>query len=43
MYDTGIDPLCQRRGGPIEVIRHGDRVYFEPVETTGTGPPRSGS
>jgi quercetin dioxygenase-like cupin family protein len=24
--------LCQRRGGPIEVIRPGDRVYFEPGE-----------
>ena len=21
---------CQRRGGPIEIIRPGDRVYFEP-------------
>jgi quercetin dioxygenase-like cupin family protein len=24
--------LCQRRGGPIEVIRPGDRVYIEPHE-----------
>jgi quercetin dioxygenase-like cupin family protein len=24
--------LCQRRGGPIEVIRPGDRVFFEPRE-----------
>ena len=24
--------LCQRRGGPIEVIRSGDRVFFEPGE-----------
>jgi quercetin dioxygenase-like cupin family protein len=24
--------LCQREGGPIEVIRPGDRVYFEPDE-----------
>jgi quercetin dioxygenase-like cupin family protein len=24
--------LCQRRGGPIEVIRAGDRVFFEPGE-----------
>jgi quercetin dioxygenase-like cupin family protein len=23
---------CQRRGGPVEVIRPGDRVYFEPGE-----------
>src|SRR3954470_9713807 len=22
--------LCQREGGPIEVIRPGDRVFFEP-------------
>lgn len=24
--------LCRRRGGPIEVIRPGDRVFFEPDE-----------
>jgi quercetin dioxygenase-like cupin family protein len=24
--------LCQRRGGPVEVIRPGDRVAFEPGE-----------
>jgi quercetin dioxygenase-like cupin family protein len=24
--------LCQRRGGPIEVIRPGERVFFEPGE-----------
>jgi len=24
--------LCQHEGGPIEVIRPGDRVYFEPGE-----------
>jgi quercetin dioxygenase-like cupin family protein len=24
--------LCQRRGGPIEVIRPGDRIFFEPGE-----------
>jgi quercetin dioxygenase-like cupin family protein len=24
--------LCQQRGGPIEVIRPGDRVFFEPDE-----------
>src|SRR5438552_4057239 len=24
--------LCQRRGGPIEAIRPGDSVYFEPGE-----------
>ena len=24
--------LCQRRGGPIEVITPGDRIFFEPGE-----------
>jgi quercetin dioxygenase-like cupin family protein len=24
--------LCQRRGGPIEIIRPGDHVFFEPGE-----------
>jgi len=24
--------LCQREGGPIEVVRPGDRVFFEPGE-----------
>jgi quercetin dioxygenase-like cupin family protein len=24
--------LCQRRGAPIEIIRPGDRVFFEPGE-----------
>ena len=24
---------CQREGGPIETIRAGDRVYFEPGES----------
>lgn len=24
--------LCQRRGGPVEAIRAGDRVFFEPGE-----------
>jgi quercetin dioxygenase-like cupin family protein len=24
--------LCQREGGPVEVIRPGDRVFFEPDE-----------
>jgi len=24
--------LCQRRGGTVEVIRPGDRVFFEPAE-----------
>jgi quercetin dioxygenase-like cupin family protein len=34
--------LAQRRGGPIEVIRPGDRVFFEPGEDHwhGAGPDR---
>jgi quercetin dioxygenase-like cupin family protein len=24
--------VCQRRGGPVEIIRTGDRVFFEPGE-----------
>jgi quercetin dioxygenase-like cupin family protein len=34
--------LCQRRGGPIEAIRPGDRVFFEPGEDHwhGAGPTR---
>jgi quercetin dioxygenase-like cupin family protein len=34
--------LCQREGGPIEAIRPGDRVYFEPGENHwhGAGPTR---
>jgi len=34
--------LAQRRGGPIEVIRPGDRVFFEPGEDHwhGAGPTR---
>src|SRR5207248_7745243 len=35
--------LCQREGGPIELIRPGDRVFFEPVRITGMEPPRRGS
>ncbi len=33
---------CQRRGGPVEVIRPGDRVFFEPGEDHwhGAGPDR---
>jgi mannose-6-phosphate isomerase-like protein (cupin superfamily) len=30
-FTEGIG-LAQRRGGPIEVIRPGDRVFFEPGE-----------
>ena len=32
VYVTEGVGLCQRRGGPIEVIRPGDRVFFEPGE-----------
>ena len=32
IYVTEGVGLCQRRGGPIEVIRPGDRVFFEPSE-----------
>ena len=34
--------LAQRRGGPVEVIRPGDRVFFEPDEEHwhGAGPKR---
>ena len=35
--------LCQREGGPIEVIRLGDRVFFEPGENHGTAPLRLAS
>src|SRR6266576_507727 len=31
-HDTEGVGLCQRRGGPIEVIRPGDSVFFEPGE-----------
>jgi quercetin dioxygenase-like cupin family protein len=32
IYVTEGIGLCQRRGGPVEVIRPGDRVHFEPGE-----------
>jgi quercetin dioxygenase-like cupin family protein len=32
IYVTDGVGLCQRRGGPVEVIRPGDRVFFEPEE-----------
>jgi len=32
IYVTEGVCLCQRRGGPIEVMRPGDRVFFEPGE-----------
>jgi quercetin dioxygenase-like cupin family protein len=36
IYVTVGVGLAQGRGGPIEVIRPGDRVFFEPGEITGT-------
>ena len=32
IYVTEGVGLCRRRGGPVEVIRSGDRVFFEPGE-----------
>ena len=32
IYVTEGIGLCQRRGEPVEVIRPGDRVFFEPGE-----------
>jgi quercetin dioxygenase-like cupin family protein len=32
IYVTEGLGLCQREGGPIELIRPGDRVFFEPGE-----------
>jgi quercetin dioxygenase-like cupin family protein len=32
IYVTEGLGLCQRRGGPVEVILPGDRVFFEPGE-----------
>ena len=32
IYVTEGIGLCQRRGGSVEVIRPGDRVFFEPGE-----------
>jgi quercetin dioxygenase-like cupin family protein len=32
IYVTEGVGLCQRRGGPIEIIRPGDRVFFEAGE-----------
>jgi quercetin dioxygenase-like cupin family protein len=32
IYVTEGVGLCQRHGGPIEAIRPGDRVFFEPDE-----------
>jgi len=35
--------IAQTRGGPIEAIRAGDRVFFEPGRITGTAPRRAAS
>jgi quercetin dioxygenase-like cupin family protein len=42
IYVTEGVGRCQRRGGPIEEIRPGDRVFFEPGEEHwhGAGPDR---
>jgi quercetin dioxygenase-like cupin family protein len=32
IYVTEGVGLCQRDGGPVEVVRPGDRVFFEPGE-----------
>ena len=32
VYVTEGVGLCQREGGPVEIIRPGDRVFFEPGE-----------
>jgi quercetin dioxygenase-like cupin family protein len=32
IYVTEGVGVCQREGGPVEVIRPGDRVFFEPGE-----------
>ena len=40
IYVTEGVGRCQRRGGPIEVIRPGDRVFFEPGEDQARRRPR---
>lgn len=32
IFVTEGEGRCQREGGPVEVLRTGDRVYFEPGE-----------
>ena len=41
IYVTEGVGLAQREGGPIEVIRPGDRVFFEPGETHWHGAARN--
>ena len=43
IYVTEGLGLAQCRGGEIEVIRPGDRVFFEPARITGTVPPLTAS
>ena len=43
IYVTEGVGLCQRGGGPVEVIRPGDRVFFEPGEDHCTAPRRTAS
>jgi quercetin dioxygenase-like cupin family protein len=33
IYVTEGIGLCERQGGPVEIIRPGDRVFFEPGES----------
>jgi quercetin dioxygenase-like cupin family protein len=42
IFVTEGQGLCQREGGPVETLRPGDRVYFEPGENHwhGAGPTR---
>ena len=42
IYVTEGVGLCQRRGGSIEVIRPGDRVFFEPGEEHWHGAAKGG-
>src|SRR2546427_11573401 len=43
IYGTEGIGRAQRRGGPIEVIRPGDRSSSSPARTTGTAPHRTAS
>jgi len=43
IYVTEGLGLCQRRGAPIELIRPGDRVFFEPGEEHWHGAPPPGA
>ncbi len=43
IYVTEGVGFAQSRGGPVEVIRPGDRVFFEPGEDTGTARRRTAS